>query len=144
MVVIFTFGTLMKGGRFASQFDADRKKIAVGKLTHYKMYDNDGAYPIIIFTDNPNDFVLGELHLYNNANQVLKKMDRIEGFDPNNEDTSLFIRKRAKNQIRMGGQKRSVYFYCWNGPTKNKVEVPDGDWRAWKRRDADRRKKRGR
>lgn len=145
MAILFVYGTLLEGEHYAGQFDNRRKQVAYAKLTGYKMYDT-GAYPVIKFTGNPKNFVLGELHLYDDFGKVLEQMDRIEGYNPHKPKDSLFIREIVSQRegrtqyVRLGGKKHKVYVYSFNGDIKNKLDVYHGDWKRYQKDRSDRQK----
>lgn len=105
----FVYGTLKDGGHFASDFDEFREKTEVAELKGYDLF-NLGWFPGII---PGNGKVVGELHEYKNHDEVQEKMDRIEGYNPNNEEDSLYLRKEASVTTE-SGEKTDATIYVFN------------------------------
>lgn len=130
-VKIFVYGTLKEGGHFAKNFDSVRENAKPATIRG-QLFDVAGWFPGIKLTDVPDDIVHGELHEYNEAEEVIKQMNRIEGFDPDNPEKSLFIRKKVTVETEEG-EKEEAEVYEFNfenaGDKVDKaIRVESGVW----------------
>jgi gamma-glutamylcyclotransferase (GGCT)/AIG2-like uncharacterized protein YtfP len=60
--------------------------------------------------------------------QVWGVLDRYEGYDPERNDASLFVRREVE-LVRPDGRTACVYWY--NGDPEEGTRVPSGDWAAY-------------
>ena len=58
--------------------------------------------------------------------EVLAVLDRYEGYDPDRESASLFVRREVTLQAPEG---RTAWVYWYNGPPADGTLVPSGHWR---------------
>ena len=112
----FVYGTLKEGGFFANNFDNIRETCKKAVLKGYDMYGigHSGAayYPGIIPGTGE---IHGEVHSYNKKamESVLKAIDSIEGYDPNDHESSLYLRKKVLVELEDGTEER-VMVYIFN------------------------------
>ena len=121
---IFVYGTLRKDG-CRDIFRSFSRTVEQAMLENATLYDL-GTFPCIKLEGN--SCVKGELHNYTDRHQyqeVLKQMDRIEGY--NGLSTDLFTREIVKVTLPSGKQVKA-YVYVYNGEVKEKWIIPSGEW----------------
>jgi gamma-glutamylcyclotransferase (GGCT)/AIG2-like uncharacterized protein YtfP len=119
----FVYGTLKEGGSLAGRFDPVRQSSVPAALNGYDLYEL-GWFPGIVLGDGR---VQGEIHTYSNERGVLEAFDRIEGYDPENEGNSLYLRKTVTVTTRGGEVKAFVYIFNQKVPTNSRL-IKDGCW----------------
>ena len=133
---IFVYGTLLPGQerfRLIAQMVAGRQAARTrGRLFHLPL-----GYPALMEAEE--GWVQGELLRFNEPiGKVLDVCDRIEGYQPDDEESSLFIRV-AKQVEPEGGASKEAWCYIV-GPAlpeeslREGQEVDDGDWLAFRKR----------
>jgi len=96
--LIFAYGTLKVDtgpDAFARHFDRFRLTSVIGTVNGV-LYDL-GFYPALIL--GGPEMVYGELHEYSNFNQVIERMDQIEGYFGHNDPNNLYRRVRAEINV---------------------------------------------
>lgn len=99
---LFVYGTLRPGNAETVQIPG--KMFALGWFPGVKLSDN-----------SENTFTAEVLEI-DEAN--LTNVDRYEGYDPDNEEMSLFVRRPYQDG----------FIYEFNGKVDNKPQVMSGDW----------------
>lgn len=89
----FMYGTLKVGGRYSHGFNELRKSVEKAKIKG-EIYSIGGSFPGL--TLDGKGEVHGEVHEYNEFEKVLGRMDRIEGYNEEREESSLYKRKIIK------------------------------------------------
>jgi len=122
----FVYGTLKVGGKFASRFDADRLEVVPCSING-TLYDT-GWYPAIVLEGDGE--VQGELHRYKNWHLVIERMDRIEGYQEERPERSLFMRRMTEMEIPNGGKVAVILyeFNTHNGVPKTFKVMESGLW----------------
>lgn len=122
--VLATYGTLMR------EYDSQATLGVQERLTFVercrwdgRLYDL-GRFPGAVPGEGT---VHGELFRVETPS-VWPILDRYEGYDPDDEAGSLFVRRRVPLQ-RPDGQVAWVYWY--NGERGDAPRVPSGDWAAY-------------
>ena len=100
---VFVYGTLKVGGKFSVYVDKMREDVVPHTLHGYEMYSVSGMYPAIKEGDGA---IYGEIHTLNE--KALPILDRIEGYNANNKESSLYLRET----IFVDGEE--VYVYIFN------------------------------
>jgi gamma-glutamylcyclotransferase (GGCT)/AIG2-like uncharacterized protein YtfP len=142
---VFVYGTLKVGGRLATGFDDWRTESHAGRLEGALVYDL-GPYPFMV---KGNSKVIGELHAYREFAEVIKNMDRIEGFFPGrNRDDNYYLREKVMVRDMVTGQTVEAWAYfmnpkhaenmvrgkapiasgIWEGPTEPNMEEEEEEW----------------
>lgn len=103
--IVFVYGTLKKhfGNHHILQ---DSKYLGNDKIKGYDMYSL-GPFPGIVESENGEGIVQGELYEVND--EVLKELDRLEGYSDSDPFNSLYIRKET---VSINGT--TCYFYEYN------------------------------
>jgi gamma-glutamylcyclotransferase (GGCT)/AIG2-like uncharacterized protein YtfP len=124
---IFVYGTLMAGFDRRRRAGIDTRMKFVGRgWIGAALYDL-GLFPAAI--PAPDSRVAGELYEVVDDPSVLAKLDEIEGYRPNEPDTSLYMRAKAPVTLDDGRQDTAwVYFY--NAPLGQAQLVESGDYLA--------------
>jgi gamma-glutamylcyclotransferase (GGCT)/AIG2-like uncharacterized protein YtfP len=122
---VFFYGTLMAG------FDRRRRAGIDSKLTYRgrgsiraALFDL-GIYPAAV--PAPEGRVWGEVYEMSDPETVLRALDDIEGFRPDDPDKSLYARAVADVTLPDGGVEQAwVYFY--NAPLGRAPRIGSGDY----------------
>jgi gamma-glutamylcyclotransferase (GGCT)/AIG2-like uncharacterized protein YtfP len=122
---IFVYGTLMAGFDRRRRAGIDTRMQFVGRgWIQAALYDL-GLFPAAI--PAPEGRVAGELYEVIDDPSVLAKLDEIEGFRPNEPDTSLYLRAQVTVTLEDGRQEAAwVYFY--NAPLGQGQLIESGDY----------------
>jgi len=118
--LFFVYGTLKIGGRFAEMFNKKREFSKRATLKGFNLY-NLGAYPAIIEGEGE---VKGELHSYSDPKNIKNKFDYIEGYRPENEKYSHYLRRKVKVTLE-NGEEKEAYVYIFNGKIPDECEKID-------------------
>lgn len=84
------------------------------KLNGFKMY-SVGGFPAVI--EDENSSIEVDIFEVNDKN-VEEDMDMLEGYNPNNPESSMYIKKRIND----------MYIYIWNGDVHNLELIESGNW----------------
>jgi gamma-glutamylcyclotransferase (GGCT)/AIG2-like uncharacterized protein YtfP len=122
---VFFYGTLMAG------FDRRRRAGINPKLTYMgrgsiqaALFDL-GIYPAAV--PAPEGLVWGEVYAMTEAAPVLAALDDIEGYRPDNPDSSLYSREQVPVRMPDGSVEQAwVYFY--NAPLGQAERIESGDY----------------
>lgn len=121
--LLATYGTLMQAGGGGERLGvADRVSVVGACRFEGDLYDL-GRFPGAVPGAGT---VRGELVRLADV-QVWTVLDRYEGYDPDNEAASLFVRRRV-SLTEPADQTAWVYWY--NGDPGEAPRVPSGDWHA--------------
>jgi gamma-glutamylcyclotransferase (GGCT)/AIG2-like uncharacterized protein YtfP len=124
---IFVYGTLMAGFDRRRRAGIDTRMRFVGRgWIQAALYDL-GLFPAAI--PAPEGRVAGELYEVTDDPSVLAKLDEIEGFRPNEPDTSLYTRAQVPVTLE-GGQQESAWVYFYNAPLGQGQLIESGDYLA--------------
>lgn len=124
----FVYGTLKKGGSFASEFDSFRVYSKAATIKGFELF-NLGWFPGIV---KGNGEVIGELHEYKNLDFVKQRIDNIEGYSEDYESSSLFLRRRV-TAITENGEKVEANAYLFNRSIPNEAKkIENGVWNLTK------------
>ena len=124
---IFVYGTLMAGFDRRRRAGIDTRMHFVGRgWIQAALYDL-GLFPAAI--PAPEGRVAGELYEVTDDPSVLAKLDEIEGFRPNEPDTSLYTRAQVAVTLE-SGQQESAWVYFYNAPLGQGQLIESGDYLA--------------
>jgi gamma-glutamylcyclotransferase (GGCT)/AIG2-like uncharacterized protein YtfP len=127
---VFVYGTLKRG--FPNHHVMER---AGGRLVsdnvemaYVRLHNVGGAYPALVEDlASPAKYVKGELWRV----QDLAPLDRLEGYDPRDEEGSLY--RRDTHTVRINGKTpiiRMAWTYFWNREHDDLPIVESGEWKA--------------
>jgi gamma-glutamylcyclotransferase (GGCT)/AIG2-like uncharacterized protein YtfP len=123
--LVFFYGTLMSGferlGR--SRIDAMLEPVGRGWING-ALFDL-GIYPAAIPAADSR--VRGEVHRMIASAPVLEALDDIEGYRPDEPDTSLYRRVEAPVTLD-DGETATAWVYFYNAPLGRAQRVPSGDY----------------
>jgi gamma-glutamylcyclotransferase (GGCT)/AIG2-like uncharacterized protein YtfP len=124
---VFVYGTLMAGFDRRRRAGIDTRMRFVGRgWIAAALYDL-GLFPAAV--PAPDCRVAGELYEIVDDPSVLAKLDEIEGYRPNDPDTSLYTRSQTTVTLENGAQETAwVYFY--NAPLGRGQLIESGDYLA--------------
>ncbi|MFP4228621.1 MAG: gamma-glutamylcyclotransferase [Salinivenus sp.] len=121
--LLATYGTLMRGmGRHESLDVAEALSFVARCQFDGVLYDL-GAFPGAVPGDGTVHAELFRLR----SEEVWSVLDRYEGYTPEAEAQSLFVRRRTPLQ---SPSDTTAWVYWYAGPTAGRVRVPSGDWRV--------------
>jgi gamma-glutamylcyclotransferase (GGCT)/AIG2-like uncharacterized protein YtfP len=122
---LFAYGTLMTGFSRRPLLGAGAVLEARGRIRG-TLYDF-GEYPGVVLQGT--GWVMGELYRLPDMAQRLAELDRTEWYEPGNEPSSLYLRRRVAVLIG-DGSTREAWIYVYNGPPGRGAPIASGDWRA--------------
>jgi len=122
---VFFYGTLMTGFRRPGRERIDPKLRPEGRgWIHAALFDL-GIYPAAI--PAPDGQVWGEVHAMTDPDWVLRELDEIEGYRPDEPDTSLY--RRVETPVTLtDGRVETVWVYFYNAPLGRAQRVESGDY----------------
>jgi len=125
MVKIFVYGTLKEGFPLFNARCDDIKSVIKNVTVNGTLFDL-GPFPAAKF--NTDDTITGEIHTFNNKKETLEVMDRIEGYNSKNINSSLYIRKMI--DVIYKNKKEKVYAYEFNFNRRDikKNKIKTGIW----------------
>jgi gamma-glutamylcyclotransferase (GGCT)/AIG2-like uncharacterized protein YtfP len=120
MITLFVYGTLLTGeGNWSWALKPQKGKpdsLSPAKLYHL------GGFPGMKPSENINDSVKGEV--FQITPEQLRRIDNLEGFDPNRENNTFYFRTTVKLE---SGIKAETYIY-FRDVSEDQL-IPSGDWR---------------
>lgn len=124
---LFAYGTLAEenGPREIAIAVKHLKLIGEGYI-FARLYDL-GEYPGAILDDSKRHKVFGKIFELPADRKLLDRLDAYEGFDPNQPEISLFVRKRAAIQRRNAAPLMS-WFYEYNGDVNSSALIKSGHY----------------
>lgn len=123
-LLLATYGTLMRSFGQHEQLGVSDQLVFVTRCRwRGRLYDL-GSFPGAVPGAGT---VRGELFRLRDP-QVWRFLDRYEGYDPEREDASLFVRRQV---VLEAPNDRTAWVYWYNGNPGDQPRVPTGDWRAY-------------
>ena len=123
--LVFFYGTLMSGFKRAGRARIDSKLVPLGRGWMSAMLFDLGIYPAAIPAADSR--VWGETHRMLDREAVLAELDEIEGFRPNQPDTSLY--RRVETPITFeDGHVELAWAYFYNAPLGQAQRIESGDY----------------
>ena len=123
--LVFFYGTLMSGFKRAGRERLDSKLTPIGRGSIHAALFDVGLYPAAIPASDA--FVQGELHRMSDAESVLRELDAIEGFRPEQPDASLYLRLETPVTLS-DGRTESAWTYFYNAPLGSSPRIESGDY----------------
>ena len=122
--LVFFYGTLMSGFKRPGRQRLDAKLTPIGRGSiHAALYDV-GLYPAAVPASDAA--VQGEIHRMSDES-VLHELDEIEGFRPEQPDSSLYLRLEAPVTLT-DGRTATAWTYFYNAPLGNAPRIESGDY----------------
>jgi gamma-glutamylcyclotransferase (GGCT)/AIG2-like uncharacterized protein YtfP len=122
--LVFFYGTLMSGFKRQGRQRLDAKLTPVGRGSIRAALFDVGLYPAAIPASDA--LVQGELHRMSDES-VLRDLDEIEGFRPEQPDASLYTRLETPVTLT-DGRTESAWTYFYNAPLGNAPRIESGDY----------------
>ncbi len=123
---LFSYGTLLPDQAPAKIAPVVRRmrRVGRGKVRGW-LYDL-GDYPGAVL-NKTGSVIFGQVFELPDKPDILGKLDQYEGFDPDDPDRSLFLRKRSLVSLD-GGKKRWCWIYVYNRPPAGASTLRGGDF----------------
>lgn len=122
---VFFYGTLMAGFDRRRRAGIDSKLSYVARASITATLFDLGIYPAAV--PARDGLVWGEVYETAEPEAVLKALDRIEGYSPEDPDRSLYTRGEAEATLPDGTAVPAwVYFY--NAPLGQAPRIESGDY----------------
>ena len=122
--LVFFYGTLMSGFKRPGRQRLDAKLTPVGRGSIHAALFDIGLYPAAIPASDAS--VQGELHRMSDES-VLRELDDIEGFRPEQPDLSLYTRLETPVTLT-DGRVETAWTYFYNAPLGNAPRIESGDY----------------
>jgi gamma-glutamylcyclotransferase (GGCT)/AIG2-like uncharacterized protein YtfP len=123
--LVFFYGTLMTGFKRPGRERLDAKLTPEGRGWIAAALFDLGIYPAAVPAADGR--VRGEVHRMLDADAVLAALDEIEGFRPNEPDTSLYTRVETPVTFD-DGHLASAWAYFYNAPLGQAQRIASGDY----------------
>lgn len=91
-------------------------------------------YPGAVKATENSAMVKGELFLLKDSSRAFAKLDRYEGYDPNNTEQSLYVREQCAVRCSADRNDMNVeeaWIYLFNRPTDQLERISSGDYLAY-------------
>ncbi|MGO9120485.1 MAG: gamma-glutamylcyclotransferase [Desulfomonilaceae bacterium] len=122
-ISVFVYGTLLRGMDRSSEMEGSAYKGPA--LISARLY-NLGAYPGI---QEGDALVVGELYEVNES--ALSRLDRIEGYDTESPESSLFVRRTVKATDFSSGSTVEAFAYFYPDAEEEGTFIEHGDYRRY-------------
>ena len=123
--LVFFYGTLMAGFDRRRRAGIDDKLRYIGRGAIAGALFDLGLYPALVAATDGR--VWGEVYEMTDAPVVLAALDDIEGYRPDDPDSSLYLRAQTEVTLPDGSQAQAwAYFY--NAPLGKAARIPSGDY----------------
>jgi gamma-glutamylcyclotransferase (GGCT)/AIG2-like uncharacterized protein YtfP len=124
---LFAYGTLQPGLAPTKIARVAAKLQPVGEgFVRGVLYDL-GGYPGAVADPSAKGRILGTVMKLPNDEEILARLDRYEGFNPQSPATSEYIRERQVVELKAGGTVE-CWFYRYNRETRDADRVESGAW----------------
>ncbi len=123
--LVFFYGTLMSGFKRRGRERLDAKLTPVGRGSIRAALFDVGLYPAAIPATDAR--VQGELHRMSDPDAVLRELDEIEGYRPEQPDASLYTRLETPVTL-IDGRTETAWTYFYNAPLGNAPRIESGDY----------------
>lgn len=106
--------------------------VATGSVAG-RLYDT-GDYPALVPAGSAHERVHGELYALDRGDPetLLARLDRFEGYIPEEPSASLFLRIRTEVALDTG-ECTPAWTYLYNRPAQGFSRIPSGDYAAHRR-----------
>jgi len=123
--LVFFYGTLMSGFKRPGRERIDSKLAPLGRGSIRAALFDMGLYPAAVPAADAQ--VTGELHQMIDCDAVLHELDEIEGFRPEEPDTSLYLRAETAVTLE-DGRTEMAWTYFYNAPLGGAPRIESGDY----------------
>jgi gamma-glutamylcyclotransferase (GGCT)/AIG2-like uncharacterized protein YtfP len=123
---VFFYGTLMTGFDRRERAGIDERKLAyLGRGCIRAALFDLGIYPAAV--PDPEGRVWGEVYQMREPNDVLRALDAIEGYCPEEPDASLYVRVEVPIVLE-NGTVENGWAYFYNAPLGRAERIVSGDY----------------
>ena len=122
---VFFYGTLMAGFDRRRRAGLDDKLTFIGRASIAAALFDLGLYPAAV--PAPDREVRGEVYEVREAEAVLAALDVIEGYTPEQPDSSLYLRSRTAVTLA-DGRTAQAWVYFYNAPLGQARRIASGDY----------------
>jgi len=123
--LVFFYGTLMSGFKRAGREQVNARLNPVGGGSIRAALFDLGIYPAAIPASDSH--VLGEVHRMIDSDAVLRELDQIEGYRPDEPDTRLY--RRVETEVTFDdGSVATAWVYFYNAPLGRALRIESGDY----------------
>jgi len=123
--LVFFYGTLMSGFKRPGRERLNSMLTPLGRGSIRAALFDMGFYPAAVPGGDAQ--VTGELHRMIDAEVVLHELDDIEGFRPEEPDTSLYVRAETLVTLE-DGRTETAWTYFYNAPLGSAPRIESGDY----------------
>jgi gamma-glutamylcyclotransferase (GGCT)/AIG2-like uncharacterized protein YtfP len=123
--LVFFYGTLMSGFKRPGRERLNSMLTPLGRGSIRAALFDMGFYPAAVPAGDAQ--VTGELHRMIDAEVVLHELDDIEGFRPEEPDTSLYVRAETLVTLE-DGRTETAWTYFYNAPLGSAPRIESGDY----------------
>jgi gamma-glutamylcyclotransferase (GGCT)/AIG2-like uncharacterized protein YtfP len=124
---VFFYGTLMTGFDRRRRAGIDPMLSYVGRGRIQAALFDLGIYPAAV--PDPDGVVWGEVYRALDLERVLNGLDDIEGYRPDQPESSLYLRVEVP-VVYDDGSSETVWAYFYNAPLGRAERIPSGDYLA--------------
>jgi gamma-glutamylcyclotransferase (GGCT)/AIG2-like uncharacterized protein YtfP len=123
--LVFFYGTLMSGFQRLGRSHVEAMLTAVGRGSIRATLFDLGIYPAAVPASDGR--VWGEVHRMLDPDVVLSTLDEIEGFQPSEPDSSLYVRVETPVTFD-DGRVLPAWAYFYNAPLGRAQRIESGDY----------------
>jgi gamma-glutamylcyclotransferase (GGCT)/AIG2-like uncharacterized protein YtfP len=123
--LVFFYGTLMTPFHRTARLSVDSHLIYAGRGTIDAALFDLGIYPAAV--PSPDDRVCGELYEITHPAIVLRALDELEAFNPEEPETSLYLRVLTPVTTETG-EVVNAWAYFYNAPLGRAQRIESGDY----------------
>lgn len=123
---IFVYGTLLKqaGNMMATYLKTNGEFLGEAMMPGL-LYKVD-FYPGALYDPELDRMVIGEVYQLKGVEKVLEVLDTYEGYDHEDDESSLFVRREVR--VLMGAETISCWAYLYNNPVDKLTPILSGDF----------------
>lgn len=125
--ILFTYGSLRKHSGHPMQKLLSENAPYLGEGLFQGLLYMVSDFPGVIPSADPAHQVTGDLYELHNRD-ILRQLDRYEGFHPERSKESLFIREKVTVTILPEEKNVGAWIYFYNRPVLPLQSIPSGDY----------------
>lgn len=123
--LVFFYGTLMQGFSRPGRARIEANLHLIGRGWIQAALFDVGIYPAAVPASDAR--VWGEMYLMSDPDLVLRELDAIEGYRPDDPDTSLYTRVEMPVTLE-DGRMEIAWVYFYNAPLGRATRIESGDY----------------
>jgi gamma-glutamylcyclotransferase (GGCT)/AIG2-like uncharacterized protein YtfP len=124
---VFVYGTLRRGQKnYPHYLQGKTLRERSATVSGHLYFVDDGGYP---YLTSGMGRVFGEMMelLPEQYEEILRKLDELEEYDPRDEKHSVYLRRRTEAVLEHG-ERITVWAYYWNCPEISGRRIRSGDF----------------